>query len=164
MRFFLVDRITSLEVGKTARGCKCWSLSDPFFADHFPGFPVVPGVYLIESMAQLLGMLIERSFGPAFPERTQGVFPMLGQVDETRFHQMVLPGDKAEMTASLDSLDLYRARGQVQMSVDGEMRARSTLTYLLLDRSRIGNEALERQRETYYGELTRAFQRDVGAR
>lgn len=157
MRFFLVDRVLALEKGQSAQGVKCWSLSDPYFADHFPGFPVVPGVFLIESMAQLLGMLIEQSFSAAYPEREAGVFAMLTQVHEAKFHRMVLPGDKAEMKAKLESLDLYAARGQVELWVDGEKRAITHLVYLLIDRTSLQNQALENQRHGYWRDVTRAF-------
>jgi 3-hydroxyacyl-[acyl-carrier-protein] dehydratase len=157
MRFYLVDRVLSLEKGKTAHGLKCWSLSDPFFGDHFPGFPVVPGVFLIESMAQLLGMLIEQSFSDAFPERAAGVFAMLTQVHEAKFQRMVLPGDKAEMMAKLESLDIHAARGLVELQVDGEKRASATLTFLLFDREALKNQALENQRQGYWRDVTRAF-------
>lgn len=157
MRFFLIDRVTVLEKGKTAQGVKCWSLSEPVFNDHFPGFPVVPGVYLIESMAQLLGMLIEQSFQDAYPERSSGIYAMMTQVQEARFQRMVLPGDRTEMTAHLDSLDLYSARGHVEMQVEGEKRAVANLSYMLMDTATLQNQALENQRQTYWRDVTRAF-------
>ncbi len=63
----MVDRVTSMEVGNTIEGIKCWSITDEYFNEHFPGFPVVPGVLVTESMAQLLGTLVEKSYDEKFP-------------------------------------------------------------------------------------------------
>ena len=59
MRYILLDRITQLSPPEVARGIKCVSLSDDIFTDHFPGFPVLPGALIVESMAQLAGVLLE---------------------------------------------------------------------------------------------------------
>ena len=71
MRFYLIDRITNIEIGKTVSGIKCWTITDEIFTEHFPGFPVVPGVLLTESMSQLLGYLIEKSSLEKFPNEKE---------------------------------------------------------------------------------------------
>ncbi len=69
MKFYLLDRISKINIGKCIEGIKCWSLSDEIFEDHFPGFPIVPGVFQIETMAQLLGILIEKKLPESFAGR-----------------------------------------------------------------------------------------------
>ena len=64
MRFYFVDRITAIEPGVRIRGFKNVSMSEPYFATHFPRFPVLPGVIMIEAMAQLAGLLVELSPTP----------------------------------------------------------------------------------------------------
>lgn len=125
MRYLLLDRITQLRPPH-ASAVKCVSLADDCFVDHFPGHPVMPGALLVESLAQLGGVLVEAV------QRQQGrddLHALLTMVDRARFRQMVRPGDKLELSAQAltTSEDGGQVRGEVR--VDGKLAAEAELTF-----------------------------------
>lgn len=87
MRWLLIDRILEIDPGKKALGIRCFSRSEPFFMDHFPGYPIVPGVLQIEMIAQLGGKCILAS--------TNDFSPVLTSVQNAKFRKEIFPGDKA---------------------------------------------------------------------
>lgn len=127
MRFYFVDRITHLEAGKKILGYKNVAMSEPYFTTHFPSFPVLPGVVVIEAMAQLAGLLIETT--PEGKSRKA----ILSIVDRVKFKKMVRPGDRLEMTAELVILDEDGARAEVSASVGDDLIAQTRLTFVLLE-------------------------------
>jgi 3-hydroxyacyl-[acyl-carrier-protein] dehydratase len=96
MRFILVDRITELEPGRSIVAEKTLSPDEELFGDHFPGFPVVPGVLLVEMMAQAAGKCLDAL-------RTTRGKAMLVQIRSARFKQWVMPGQTAEIRSSIVS-------------------------------------------------------------
>jgi len=89
--FLLVDRITELELGKRVVGIKNVSINEPFFQGHYPGNPVMPGVLIIEAMAQVGGVLARLSVSGAL-EKKGAIFFMA--IDKVKFRKPVLPGDQ----------------------------------------------------------------------
>ena len=89
--FLFVDRITELELGKRVVGIKNVSINEPFFQGHFPGNPVMPGVLIIEAMAQVGGILARLSV-PGALEKEGSVLFMA--IDKVKFRKPVLPGDQ----------------------------------------------------------------------
>ena len=130
MRFYLIDRITKMDIGKSIEGIKCWTLSDEIFNEHFPGFPVVPGVLITESMSQLLGILIEESHKEIFNNK-QDVYALLSIIHNAKFRDIVIPGDKCEIRGKLKSIDLNRGSGFVEVFVDGKLMAEAALSFLI---------------------------------
>jgi 3-hydroxyacyl-[acyl-carrier-protein] dehydratase len=100
--FLLIDKVLDLEVGKTARGLKNVTINEPFFPGHFPGHPVMPGVLIIEAMAQVGGVLAFKSAGT-----NNKVVYFMG-IDKARFRRPVLPGDSLELT-----VNVIKTRGAV---------------------------------------------------
>ena len=117
MRFFLIDKIKELVPGKFARGVKCWSLDNPIFQDHFPGFPVVPGIMLTESMAQLSGRLLEESYYKQYPHASK-VYPVLSIIQKAKFKTFVQPGDQCVVEAEIISIDNNRGNVEVKTLVE----------------------------------------------
>lgn len=90
MRFFLIDSITLWEVGVAAEAIKNVAMSEDFFDDHFPRRPVMPGVLMIEGMAQLAGLLLEASLREKHERDAKAILTV---VERTKFRDMVRPGD-----------------------------------------------------------------------
>ena len=102
--FLLVDRAEAYVPGKSLVGVKCVSVGEPFFAGHFPGNPVMPGVLIIEALAQTGGLLMSKSWD-VDPE---GKIILFMSVDNCRFRHPVRPGDVLRM-----EVDVLRERGDV---------------------------------------------------
>lgn len=125
--FVLVDRVTALVPRHRICGHKCVSINEPWFQGHFPGFPVMPGVLLIEAMAQICGILADASEPLVLGERI-----VLGGIEKARFRRFVEPGDRLDLRAELahhrERLWQFRAQATVQ----GQLRARCELTMMVV--------------------------------
>ena len=121
-RWLLVDRIDTLEVGKRALGTKSFSPDERFFEDHFPGFPVVPGVLLLEAMAQLAGKLIGYSVRL---ERGDWPFPILSMMRSVKFRRFVKPSEQVQLEAKLVALRDEMADVRVRARVGGRVVAQA---------------------------------------
>lgn len=120
MRFFLIDRITRWEVGAVAEAGKNVALSEDFFDDHFPRRPVMPGVLILEGMAQLSGLLLEASLTQKYGKSAKAVVTVL---ERTKFRALVKPGDT--LTYRAEVLSVNEAGGKVKASA---LRAGSLVT------------------------------------
>ncbi len=129
MRFLMLDRLTSLELGESVEGYKCWSLSDDVFEYHFPGSPIVPGVLLVESMAQMVGFLLEKTYHREFGDENF-VGAILSIIHKAKFRRPVVPGDRVDMLGKLLAMDRTRASCSVQARVNGDLRAQADLSFV----------------------------------
>ena len=109
MRFFLLDKITRWDVGVAAEGWKNIALSEDFFDDHFPRRPVMPGVLIVEGLAQLSGLLLEASLHQQYQKNAKAVLTVL---ERTKFRTFVKPGDTLLYRAELKSVN--EAGGKVK--------------------------------------------------
>ena len=118
--FLLVDRVIEIDPGKTITAIKNVTINEPFFQGHFPGHPVMPGVLIIEAMAQASGVLIKLSVphDPNVP-----VVFYLVKVDKARFNKIVVPGDQlvleVEHRRTMRNMSLFACRALV----DGKLAA-----------------------------------------
>lgn len=95
--FLLVDRVTDLALGKRIQGCKMVTINEPFFQGHFPGAPIMPGVLIVEAMAQLSGVLAAATA----PEGAAQTIHYLAGIDGARFKRPVVPGDRLDLECEL---------------------------------------------------------------
>ena len=123
--FALVDRVVDGEPGRWARGIKCVTVNEPFFQGHFPQKHVMPGVLLIEAMAQVGGVAIL-----ALPEN-QGKLAFLGRVKDARFKRQVVPGDVVEMECVLTKRRGPVGVGTCRAMVNGQEAASAELTFAI---------------------------------
>ncbi len=87
--FLMIDRIIDLELGEFAIGLKNVTINEPFFTGHFPGKPVMPGVLIIEAMAQTAAILVVNTLG----KEAEGKLVYFMSIDEAKFRKIVVPGD-----------------------------------------------------------------------
>lgn len=126
MRYILLDRITELQPPEVARGIKCVSLSDDVFGDHFPGYPIMPGALVLESLAQLSGVLLEASMR----ERgRQDLHALLTMADRVKFRHAVRPGDRLELEARVERVTEDGGQAQAWARVDGKVAAEALLSF-----------------------------------
>lgn len=116
--FLLVDRVVELDPHKRVRAIKNVSFNEPFFQGHFPGHPVMPGVLVIEAMAQAGGLLTQLSNLAQAGKRDKLFY--LVKVDKARFSRMVVPGDQLELNVELKRTLRGMALYQCSATVDGK--------------------------------------------
>jgi 3-hydroxymyristoyl/3-hydroxydecanoyl-(acyl carrier protein) dehydratase len=151
VRYFLIDKVTSLTVGQSATGVKCVSLSDEILHDHFPDYPTMPGALVIESMAQLSGFLLEMTLNrPGEPL----VRALLGQIGGAKFYRASSPGDRMEVTVRIQSLLAGAAQVSGEVFVGEERAVRADLTFVL---KKVDSERIHEQRRYVYKLWTRDF-------
>ncbi len=117
--FLLVDRVVEFEANKRVLAYKNVSNNEPFFNGHFPGYPVMPGVLVIEALAQAGGLLTQLSNHTG----TEGKLFYLVKVDNARFSKMVVPGDRLELDVTLKRVIRNMAMYVGIARVDGEQVA-----------------------------------------
>ena len=125
--FLLVDRISGCVPGRSARGIKCVSANEPFFQGHFPGFKVMPGVLIIEALAQVGAVAILSEEGSA------GKLALFGGIKNARFKQQVRPGDVLELECELTERHGSVGFGTATARVDGKLAARAELTFAVTE-------------------------------
>jgi 3-hydroxyacyl-[acyl-carrier-protein] dehydratase len=121
--FLLVDRIIAIEERRTATGFKNVTINEPFFAGHFPGHPVMPGVLIVEAMSQVAACLVYAD--PAL----RGRLAYLVGIDETRFRRRVIPGDRLMIRVETQRWRLGLLKVRAQAHVDDELAAEALLSF-----------------------------------
>jgi 3-hydroxyacyl-[acyl-carrier-protein] dehydratase len=119
--FRMVDRILEIDPGKRAIALKNVSIDEPYFLGHFPNEPIMPGVLILEALAQTGGLAFQSSF-----EREEGM-PFLARVDEFRLKRKVIPGDQIILEAEIIHVFSHLAKVKVLARVGGETIAEGML-------------------------------------
>ncbi len=129
--FLLVDRVVNLVPGATATGLKNVTFNEPHFTGHFPGAPVMPGVLIIESMAQTAALLVVATLGPD----AEGKLVYFMSIDGARFRKPVVPGDSMLVTVER----LQNRRNVWKFSccakVEDNLVAEATIAAMIMDKS-----------------------------
>ena len=126
MRFFLIDRISQWEVGMRAEAQKNVALSEDFFDDHFPRRPIMPGVLILEGMAQLAGLLLEASLKERFAREAKAVLTIL---EKTTFREMIKPGDSLTYQAEVSALNETGGKAAVRALLASRLVASTQMVF-----------------------------------
>jgi beta-hydroxyacyl-ACP dehydratase FabZ len=130
--FLLLDRIVEYEEGKRIVGLKNVTINEPFFQGHFPGVPVMPGVLIVEAMAQAGGVLVFKTL----PEREKKLVFLMG-IEGARFRKPVQPGDQLRL-----HMEIIRVKSRVgklagKAYVDGALVAEAEILFSLVDKEAV---------------------------
>lgn len=124
--FLFVDEITEMVASRSAKGV--WRLTgeEAFFAGHFPGRPTLPGVLMVEALAQLGGIALLSD------ARYAGKLPLFGGIDKARFRRQVGPGDTLELSVELDQLGSSAGKGHGTASVAGQVACQASMLFVIV--------------------------------
>ncbi len=127
--FLLVDRILEIEGEKRIVGLKNVTINEPFFQGHFPGAPVMPGVLILECMAQVAGVMIYRDL----PDKHKKLIYFTG-IENAKFRRPVLPGDQLRVEMQLLNRRTNFGKMNGQATVDGKLVAEAIVVFAIADR------------------------------
>jgi 3-hydroxyacyl-[acyl-carrier-protein] dehydratase len=134
--FLLVDRVVELEPGKRVVAIKNVTANEPQFTGHFPERPIMPGVLMVEALAQAGAVAVL-----SLPEYA-GKLVLFAGIDECRFRRTVLPGDTLRLEVTLEKLRGVFGRGRAVASVDGEVAVETSISFVIpRDQSIAGGKA-----------------------
>jgi 3-hydroxyacyl-[acyl-carrier-protein] dehydratase len=125
--FLFLDEVMVLEPGARVVARKQVREDEWFLTGHFPGRPIVPGVIIVEAMAQAGAVAVLAD------EANRGKLALFAGINDVRFKRMVLPGDELELTCELERMRGPVGRGKATATVDGELAARGMLTFAVTD-------------------------------
>ena len=123
--FLLIDRVVELVPGERVVALKAVSANEPQFTGHFPGRPIMPGVLMVEALAQTGAVAVL-----SLPEH-RGKLALFAGIDDCRFRRMVLPGDTLRLEITLEKLGRAFGRGRAVATVDGEVAVEATLSFII---------------------------------
>lgn len=127
--FLLVDRIVELEADKRIVGLKNVTINEPFFQGHFPGAPVMPGVLIIEAMAQVAGVMIYRDL----PDKDKKLIYFTG-IESAKFRRPVVPGDQLRIEMELLNRRNNFGKMQGRATVDGKLASEAIVLFAIAER------------------------------
>jgi 3-hydroxyacyl-[acyl-carrier-protein] dehydratase len=130
--FLLVDRVMEVEPGHRLVALKNVTINEPFFNGHFPGNPVMPGVLVMEALAQAGALLVLASQAAGGPSMANKYLYLAG-IDKARFRRAVLPGDQLQLEAEVTAIRSNSCKMIGRAMVDGQLAASGTLLSMIVD-------------------------------
>src|ERR687897_2992458 len=131
--FLLVDLVVEREPGRRAVGIKQVTANEPHFTGHFPGRPIMPGVLMVEALAQAAGIAVLSL------DEYRGKLGLFAGIDDCRFKRMVVPGDTLRLEVTVEKLRGMFGRVRAVASVDGEVAVEATLSIIIPRDQDLGN-------------------------
>jgi 3-hydroxyacyl-[acyl-carrier-protein] dehydratase len=125
--FLLLDEVTELEPGVRVVARKLVREDEWYLVGHFPGRPIMPGVLMVEAMAQTGAVAVLSD------EENRGKLALFAGIDDVRFKRIVVPGDELELTCELERIRGPVGRGKAKATVDGKLAVRGTLTFAVTE-------------------------------
>jgi 3-hydroxyacyl-[acyl-carrier-protein] dehydratase len=123
--FLLIDRVTELVPGKSIKGYKNISYNEPYFAGHFPQEPVMPGVLQLEALAQLGAVAV------LCQEENKGKTAYFGGVNNAKFKQKVVPGDRLDLECEIIKVKGPLGIGAVKATVNGKVACKAEISFMI---------------------------------
>lgn len=127
--FLLVDRILEVEEGKHAVGIKNVTANEEFFNGHFPNYPVMPGVLIVEALAQVSAVIM------LMKEENKGQIGLFAGIDKCRFKRQVVPGDQLHLEVTMTRTRGKIAKATAVATVEGEVACEAEVTFALMDQA-----------------------------
>ncbi|MDP4179592.1 MAG: 3-hydroxyacyl-ACP dehydratase FabZ [Bacillota bacterium] len=131
--FLLVDKVVEFEPGKSAVGIKNVTANEPFFQGHFPEYPIMPGVLIVEALAQTAGIAASNGTDKD-AARKLGLF---ASIESMKFKNPVLPGDTLRLEAEILSNRMNVVKAKVKATVDGNVAAEGEIKFAMADPSKL---------------------------
>ncbi len=128
----LVDRVLEIDEGKSAVAVKNVTANEWFFEGHFPGQKIMPGVLIVEALAQTAAVCLLKGVASG------GKSPLFAGIENMRFRRPVRPGDQLRLEFTLEKMRGPVGKGQVRATVDGQVAAEGTISFALVDLSDSG--------------------------
>ncbi len=141
--FLLIDRIVEFEPTRRLVAIKNVTINEPFFQGHFPGYPIMPGVLVVEAMAQAGGIIMLHEL----PDRAQKLVVFTG-IERAKFRRPVTPGDQLRIAVEVLSFRPRAGRIEGKAFVDGKLACEATLTCQVVPRMREARPASQEKSET----------------
>jgi len=151
MRWIWIDRITELHSGQSAKAIKCLSLAEDHFAQHFPGYPVMPACFILEGLAQTGGILVGEASD--FKEKV-----VLAKVNRAIFHREMFPGEVLHYETKISNLRPEGASVEAQVTVENQVTVEAEIFFAFLDQSR-SKEFFTEENFVFTGEFRHLLQR-----
>ncbi|HHW00342.1 MAG TPA: 3-hydroxyacyl-ACP dehydratase FabZ [Clostridiaceae bacterium] len=125
--FLLVDKVLEVEPGKRVVAVKNVTVNEPFFQGHFPGNPIMPGVLIVEALAQASGIAV------AMMEEGKNKLGVFAAIDSMKFKKQIVPGDVLMLEGEIISYRMGVAKAKVKATVDGTLAAEGEIKFAMVD-------------------------------
>ncbi len=129
--FLLVDKVIEIDPGKSAVGIKNVTANEPFFQGHFPEYPIMPGVLIVEALAQTAGIAVNAEAAQAGDGSSEAKLGVFASIDEMKFKKQVMPGDTLRLEAEILSSKMGIVKAKVRATVEEKVAAEGEIRFAM---------------------------------